>query len=102
MGNRFLLEYWKHTALNIGQVARDFRYFYYHPAADKIANDGSAKHYAWSAVFRAKSLGNNLFYSLIPPHWHHSRSELEAMHEGTSRQWFLHGYAPWSYPDPNR
>jgi hypothetical protein len=93
-------EYWKHTALNLGQAVRDLRYFYYHPDADKIAKEGTAKHYAYSAVRRVGSLSNNVFYSIIPPHWHHSKAELEYLTPASTKEWFMHGYAPWVYPDP--
>jgi hypothetical protein len=42
----FSEEYIKHTALNLGQLARDFRYFYYHPDADKAAKEGFLHGYA--------------------------------------------------------
>lgn len=93
-------EYLKHTALNLGQVARDVRYFYYHPDVDQIATEGTLKHYSHSVVSRFKSLGNNLFYSIVPPHWHHSKRDLEAMRDASARAWFLHGYAPWRFPNP--
>lgn len=95
-------EYWKHTALNLGQVVRDLRYFYYHPDADKIAAEGTLKHYSYSGLRRIGSLGNNIFYSIIPPHWHHTKEELELMKPGSAKEWFLHGYAPWSFPDPSK
>lgn len=97
---RLIEEYWKHTALNLGQAARDIRYFYNHPDAGRFADEGSVKHVSYSMVRRARSLANNLFYSAIPPHWHHSRKELEYMTPASAREWFLHGYAPWRFPDP--
>ncbi|MGZ3742467.1 MAG: hypothetical protein ACXWRE_01300 [Pseudobdellovibrionaceae bacterium] len=93
-------EYWKHTALNIGQATRDIRYFYYHPEADRIAAEGTIRHYAYSSFQRIRSFGNNIFFSIIPPHWHHTKQDLEYMTPASAKEWFLHGYAPWEYPDP--
>ncbi len=95
-------EYWKHTALNLGQVARDLRYFYYHPEADKVAQEGSAKHYVASVGRRVRSLGNNIFYSVVPPHWHYTAEDLKSMTPVPAHKWFLHGYAPWQFPDPRK
>ncbi|MFM6927851.1 MAG: hypothetical protein ACKOX6_05265 [Bdellovibrio sp.] len=102
MNRSFALEYWKHTALNLGQAVRDLRYFYYHPDADKIAAEGTLKHYAYSCLRRIRSLANNIFFSVIPPHWHHTKTDLESMMPASAKEWFLHGYAPWSYPDPSK
>ncbi|WP_413288283.1 hypothetical protein [Bdellovibrio sp. HCB337] len=102
MKRSFTEEYLKHTALNLGQLARDFRYFYYHPDADKVAKEGSLRHYVYSSGRRVKSMGNNLFYSVIPPHWHHTAEDLMTMPAGSMKEWFLHGYAPWEYCDPTR
>lgn len=96
----WLDEYWKHTALNLGQAARDLRYFSSHPDADSFAPEGCIRHRLLSAGFRLRSFVNNLFYSVIPPHWHHTPQELAQMHPGSARRWFLHGYAPWTYPAP--
>ena len=93
-------EYWKHTALNLGQAARDVRYFYYHPEADRIATEGSPKHVAFSFIKRVGSLSNNLFYSIIPPHLHHTREQLGCMTQASTKAWFLHGYAPWKFQNP--
>lgn len=97
-----LEEYWKHTALNLGQAARDIRFFYYHPDADEFADEGSGKNVAYSIVRRAGSFGNNIFYSIIPPHWHHTKEDLQYMMPASAKEWFLHGYAPWKYADPSK
>ena len=100
--NAFLDEYWKHAALNLGHVARDVRYFYYHPKADKIAKEGTLKHYVHSFARRVPSFANNLFFTVTPPHLHHTKEELAPMCAASFKDWFLHGYAPWTYPDPLR
>jgi hypothetical protein len=97
-----LNEYWKHTALNLGQLVRDFRFFYYHPASDRIAREGTAKHYAASFVHRLRSMGNNAFYAIVPPHWHHTAEDLRSMSSVQTHKWFLHGYAPWRFSDPRK
>jgi hypothetical protein len=93
-------EYWKHTALNLGQATRDIRFFYYHPAADSLVKGGTLTHGLYSMLKRAESLGNNLYYAIIPPHGHHTSSDLRSMSSAPARLWFLHGYAPWRFPDP--
>lgn len=93
-------EYWKHTALNLGQAVRDLRYFYCHPDADKYATEGSSKHVFYSFGRRVRSFGTNLFYSVIPPHWHHTKEDLQYISPASAIELFLHGYAPWNYEDP--
>lgn len=100
--SRFLRDYAKHTALYLGQAARDLRFFYYHPAADKQATEGSFRHAAISAPLRVRSLANNLLFSALPPQLHHSAKELAAMKRGSHIAWFLYGYKPWEYRDPSR
>lgn len=102
MNRSVIEEYWKHTALNLGQAVRDIRFIYYHPDADRLAKEGTLKHYAYSVFRRIKSFENNAFYSIIPPHWHHTAEDLVGMQPATAREWFLHGYAPWTYPDPTK
>jgi len=99
---QFFRDYAKHTALNLGQAARDLRFFYYHPGADKLAKEGSLRHAALSAPRRTKSLANNLLFSALPPQLHHSPKELSTMKSGSHAAWFLYGYMPWKYPDPAR
>lgn len=98
----FLREYSAHTALNLGQAARDFRFFYYHPSVNALAPEESVKHKLLSLPFRARSLANNLFFSALSPHLHHNARELTAMRKGSHLAWFLHGYAPWDFPQPKK
>ena len=89
--------YAQHSALNLGQAARDVRYLGNHPHADKVAPEGSAKHIAASIVSRIPSLAGNLYYAALPPQLHHSREELKEMGDASLKQMFLRGYAPWKY-----
>lgn len=38
---KFIIVYTKHSALNLGQLARDMYYFFDHPKAEKLAKEGS-------------------------------------------------------------
>lgn len=96
----YLDEYWKHTALNIGQLVRDFRFFYHHPAASKVAREATIKYCIVSFGYRLRSMGYNTLYAILPPHWHHSAEDLQSMSPVGAYKWFLHGYAPWRFPDP--
>jgi hypothetical protein len=87
----FLGDYFKHTALNAGQAARDARYMFDHPDARPGLS---------SAMKRLPSLAKNLWYSAIPPQWHHTKEDLKAMGAASAKEWFLHGYNPWDHPDP--
>ena len=80
--------YVKHTALNLGQAARDLRYLGEHPDEKTVLRSFSK---------RIKQLATNLFYAAIPPQSHHTPEELEALSERTVTEWFLQGYAPWKY-----
>ena len=97
-----LREYSAHTALNLGQAARDLRFFYYHPGADELAVEGSPAHMLRSLPLRARSLANNVFFSTLPPHLHHTAKELKVMRRGSHAAWFLHGYMPWRFPLPKK
>lgn len=91
--------YLQHSALNLGQAARDARYFYEHPDADKVAKPGTALHVASSISSRAPSLASNLYYAALPPQLHHSKEELygEMGDEMKLRRAFMRGYNPWEY-----
>ena len=97
-GKTFATAYANHSALNLGQAARDVRYFYEHPDADKIAPHGTPLHVASSVASRIPSLASNLYYGALPPQLHHSAEELSG--EGDTlllKDRFLQGYDPWSY-----
>jgi len=94
--------YLNHAALNLGQAARDVRYFGNHPHADDVAEKGTAKHVAASVVARIPSLTSNLYYAALPPGLHHKKEDLEAIHDTSPMDWFMHGYKPWEHPDPQK
>jgi hypothetical protein len=88
--------YLKHTALNVGQLTRDIRFFYYHPKAEnKFAP--SIRRLTCAVTLRIESFFINLYYSLLPPHFHHTNEELTELKKSTLIHWFLFGYAPWNY-----
>lgn len=93
----FLKEYVNHSALNLGQAARDVRWIYNHPDADKMGPEGSAKHIAASVTSRIPSLASNLYYAALPPQLHHSDEELKEIKDENPKDNFLLGYAPWVY-----
>jgi hypothetical protein len=96
---RFIDEYFKHAALNLGQALQGIRYFHSHPDADKQAERGSARHLMLSCRMRAKRVVNDLFFAAIPPQWHHSRAELAQMTEISSALWFQYGYCAWRFDE---
>ena len=49
---RFLEEYLKHFALNLGQALQGVRYLFSHPDVDEIASRGSVGHAVRSAGLR--------------------------------------------------
>ena len=53
---RFVEEYFKHTALNLGQALQGIRYFHSHPDADAQAERGSARHLLLSCRMRTPHL----------------------------------------------
>ena len=101
MNHKALFAYLNHSALNLGQAARDVRYFFDHPQADKVGKQGSGKHIVSSMVSRIPSLAGNLYYAAIPPQLHHSEEELvDITVELRMRDWFLNGYDQSKYPNP--
>jgi hypothetical protein len=96
---RWLEEYAKHTALNLGQALQGIRYFYSHPDVDRVAPSGSLKHLAMSIVIRSKRVTNDLFFASIPPHWHHTPEELKVICGVSFGRWFQYGYCAWQFTD---
>src|SRR5262249_32678184 len=76
---QFLEEYAKHTALNLGQALQGLRYLTSHPDVDERAPRGTIRHAAMSAALRSRRIANDLFFAVIPPHWHHTPEELAQM-----------------------
>src|ERR1700750_2881451 len=94
---RFLQEYLKHSALNLGQALHGLRYIASHPDIDGVAPRGSSRHLLLSLRLRSARVGNDLFFALIPPHWHHTPQELEAMTRTRTTRWFQYGYRAWRF-----
>ena len=68
-------EYIKHTALNLGMVARNLV-----GPHDKNLKD------------RLKEIFNDLYYAAIPPRTHHTKEDLQSMSDRSAWKWFLCGY----------
>ena len=69
-------KYVKHTALNLGMVARNLAFL-------------DSK----SLKTRLEELANDLYYAIIPPWTHHADKELQDMARHTIWKWFMCGYA---------
>ena len=82
-------DYAKHTALNLGQAARDVRYVHDYPGEDTVLG---------SMGKRLPSLAHNLLFAALPPRLHHTKEELAESDPYTMREMFQHGYAPWDHP----
>ena len=96
---RFLEEYLKHFALNLGQALQGVRYLFSHPDVDEIASRGSIRHAALSARLRSKRVFNDIFFALIPPRTHHSREELGSMRGIPTLRWLQYGYCAWRFTE---
>lgn len=92
-------EYAKHAALNLGQALQGVRYIHSHPDIDEIAPRGTLKHAVLSGRIRSKRVINDLFFAVIPPHWHHTQEELSAMRPVPMSRWFQYGYCAWRFTD---
>ena len=88
---RVAREYSTHSALNAGQAYRDIRFVHDYPGA-KGRLDSIKK--------RLTSLANNVKYTVKSPHSHHEVEDVVGASSGKLKDWFLHGYKPWDYPDP--
>jgi hypothetical protein len=98
-GSRFLGEYAKHFMLNLGQALQGIRYLSSHPDIDEVAPRRTLRHAALSMHLRSKRIANDLFFAVIPPHWHHTREELAAMTAIPASRWFQYGYCAWRFTD---
>ena len=96
---RFLEEYAKHTALNLGQALQGLRYLASHPDVDGQAPRGSVRHALLSIALRSRRVANDLFFAAIPPHWHHTPEELRQLVPVPIGRWFLYGYCAWRFGD---
>jgi len=95
----FIEEYAKHSLLNFGQFAQGLRYIYSHPDIDLKAGRGSFTHFVQSVLFRSARAANDLFFALIPPHWHHTPEQLRVMRPVPLTKWFFYGYCPWRFDE---
>ena len=85
-----LRKYGKHSALNLGQVARHMRYPTDVPGADS----------KWGALKqRAEWAANDLYYAAMPPSTHHTQEEIDELDEYTLQQMLRMGYDPDYDPD---
>ena len=96
---RFLEEYLKHAALNLGQALQGLRYLASHPDIDRLATRGGARHHWLSLRLRTRRVANDLFFAAIPPHWHHTREELASVTRVPIGRWFQYGYCAWRFTD---
>lgn len=96
---RFLSEYIRHGALNLGQALQGIRYLYSHPDIDEVAARGTLRHGALSLRMRSKLVANDLFFAVIPPHWHHTPEELREMTSIPLGRWFQYGYCAWRFDE---
>ncbi|MEO6280470.1 hypothetical protein [Roseateles sp.] len=96
---QFLEEYFKHTILNLGQALQGIRYFASHPDCDRLAPRGSMRHALLSMRLRFRRVSNDVFFALIPPHWHHTPEELSSMTRVPARRWFQYGYCAWRFTE---
>jgi hypothetical protein len=96
---QFFEEYTKHFALNFGQARQGILYFFSHPDVDGLSPRGSLKHILYSASVRSRRVANDLFFALLPPHWHHTREELHAMSGIPISRWFQYGYCAWRFTE---
>jgi hypothetical protein len=95
----FLEEYAKHAVLNFGQAMQGVRYFYSHPDCDEAAARGTSKHCLLSISLRTRRIVNDLFFAVLPPHWHHTPDELRVMRTIPIRKWFFYGYSAWQFTE---
>jgi hypothetical protein len=95
----FAVEYLKHSTLNLGQALQGLRYIYSHPDIDRIAKRGTLRHLVFSIVLRSSTILNDVYFSLFPPHWHHTPEEIKAFHSATVKLWFQYGYCAWRFDE---
>src|SRR6188768_2908504 len=96
---KFLIEYAKHSILNLGQALQGLRYFYSHPDIDRIAERGTARHVIYSSVLRAGVISNDFYFAIFPPHWHHTPEEISSFQVASMKQWFMYGYCAWRFDE---
>jgi hypothetical protein len=70
-----------------------------HPDVDEVAPRGTLRHTALSVRLRSRRIVNDLFFAVIPPHWHHTRAELAQMTNISASKWFQYGYCAWRFTE---
>ena len=95
----WLEEYLKHSALNLGQALQGLRFLLTHPDIDGIAPPGTFRHVLHAIPLRLKRIANDLFFAVLPPHWHHTRGELATLRLLPVRSWFQCGYGPYRFAE---
>ena len=95
----FFEAYLKHFALNLGQALQGLRYIASHPDIDRRSPRGSLRHVVLSLRLRSRRILNDLFFALIPPHWHHTPQELQSMTTVPVARWFQYGYCAWRFTE---
>ena len=95
----FFEEYAKHSVLNFGQVLHGIAHVGSHPDVDEVAARGSFQHLRSSVLIRTRRIGNDLFFAVIPPHWHHTPDELRVMRGVPIGKWFLYGFEAWRFTE---
>ena len=81
----YLRKYGKHSALNVGQVARHLRY-----PTDLPGAEGK-----WDAFKkRAGYAANDAYYAVIPPDSHHTQEEIDELDQYTFSELIRMGYDP--------
>jgi hypothetical protein len=81
----YLRKYGKHSALNLGQVARHMR----HPV-DLPGAEGKLD----ALKQRARYAANDAYYAAIPPDTHHTQEEIDELDDYSFRELLRMGYDP--------
>jgi hypothetical protein len=81
----YLRKYGKHSALNLGQVARHMRY-----PVDLPGSEGKLD----ALKQRARYAANDAYYATIPPSTHHTQEEIDELDDYTFRELLRMGYDP--------
>lgn len=97
--SNWTVEYIRHSALNLGQVAQGVRYLVTHPDYDRIAPPGTIKHVLRAVPLRLKRIANDLLFAVLPPRWHHTRDELKIFRRGSVKTWYQAGFGPHRFTE---
>lgn len=95
----YLEAYLKHSALNFGQAAQGLRFLFTHPDVDAVAPPGTVRHVMGSVRIRSRRLANDMFFAMIPPHWHHTPEECRSFRPYPAARWFDAGYRPCRFTE---